>query len=623
MKNFYLFMIAVLVLFSANGSAPAQNNPSASSAPPARQATMAQTSPAGFDLSEYGVRIQPEPRLIVMMAALDAAGFEPSSNPTAPSDFRAQVRKDQADFDPDLRARLRTFYERNKLPAQNNRAATPAEQAARYVSLAFALGPPPSFDAPARTDDLPAGVLEVLDFAPLLREFYRKSGIAERLPAYVKTYQDEGDRLRPATAEMVRTVLSYLHTRPMIAVTERVPIKTPAAAKEQKKNAPQQRFTTRERERRFYIVPDLLGAPGAINFRVIADDYYAMIPPGINPASSELRRAYLQYVIDPIILRYNRDIAARREQIKQVLNESAKATGATVSPDVFLAVSRSLVAAADVRLDEAARLGAVSREARASLDATKDASARAAIVKEAQDKSAAITDEGIAQLADAYERGAVLAFYFAEQLRGIEASGFDIANFFTDMIASFDPAREIRRPNGYKAARERALAARQARLAERASAANAAAEMEAESPRRAQLVKSLLEVERMLQSRQYEAADTRLRALLQEFQGEPRILFALGRTWSLSAGEAVDENVQSQRLNRALSHYRDALRASTADTDRALLSRAHVAIGRILEFLGQPAEAVKEFEAALQIGDVTGGAYKDAEEAKKKLAQPQ
>ena len=71
--------------------------------------------------------------------------------------------------------------------------------------------------------------------------------------------------------------------------------------------------------------------------------------------SSELRRGYLQYVIDPLLVRFNREIAARRDQIKQLLTEREKA-GAAVSPDVFLAVSRSLVAAADARFEEVRKL---------------------------------------------------------------------------------------------------------------------------------------------------------------------------------------------------------------------------------------------------------------------------
>ncbi len=118
----------------------------------------------------------------------------------------------------------------------------------------------------------------------------------------------------------------------------------------------------REHVRRFFIVPDLLAAPGAINFRVIGDEYYAIVPEGTDPVSSELRRAYLQYVIDPLMLRFNQAIAGRRDQIKQIISEREKA-GATVTPDVFIVVSRSLVAAADARFEESKRLEALAREA--------------------------------------------------------------------------------------------------------------------------------------------------------------------------------------------------------------------------------------------------------------------
>jgi hypothetical protein len=570
----------------------------------------------GFDLSAYGVRIQPEPRLIVMMAALEAAGFDPTPARTAPSTFRAELRRQQSGLDEGLRTRLRTFYERNKLPAP----ATAADQAARYLSLAYALGTAPGFDAPARTEDLPAGVLDVLDFAPLVREFYRQSGIAERLPLYVKAAQDEGDKLRPRATELVRGVLTYLHTRPITTTIERVPVKNTDA---KKKNEPQ-RYTVREHERRFFIVPDILAVPGAINFRVIADDYYVVLPPDANPNSVEVRRAYLQYVLDPLVIRFSKEIAARREPLKALLDERTSA-GNVVTPDIFLAVSRSLAAAADVRLDQTSRLNELSTQTQARLSQTQDAATRARITKEMQAAHAALDDEATAQLAAAYERGGVLAFYFAEQLRGIEASGFDVANFLADMIASFDPLRESRRPAEYAAPRERAIVARLARQAERASSNSANANEEENSPEaahRAALVNSLSEVEAMLKAREFAEAETRLKALMQEYQGEPRIFYALGQTAYLLGRQTTDDALQSQRLNQALSHFRNAVSLASVDTDRALLSRAHETMGRILAALDQPAEALKEFEAAIGIGKVEGGAYQEALADKEKLTKP-
>ena len=563
---------------------------------------------ATFEVSEYGVDFQADPRIITVMAALDTAGFDPVPAGRQPSVFRARLRKDLASVDPDLRNRLKTFYERNKLPAP----ATSADQAARYVSLALALGPTPSLEAPARSDDLPAGLLEVLDFAPLVQEFYRRSGIDEQMVNYVRAYQAEGDRLRGPTTEMVRSLLTYLHTRPLTTSSERVEVKNPSNKSKQKT------YTYREKERRFLILPDLLAPRGAINFRIIGDDYYAVVPEGTDPTSSELRRAYLQYVIDALVLRFNKDIALRREQVKQLLTEREKA-GAQVSPDVFLSVSRSLVTAADARFEETRRLEVLSRDTRARFTAAKTEADKATIAKSSQAEMKAIQDETVARLAEEYERGGVLSFYFADQLKGIESAGFDLANFFPDMIASFDPVREAKRPAEYAETVQRALAAREARTAARRSQAEINVEA---GGKESALVRDLSAIEDTLRNKDYNDAENRLREMLKEYPREPRIFFALGQTASLAASDATDENVQAERLNRALGHYRMAVAASSPDTDKAIMSRAYEAMGRINLFLENTGEAAKQFDEAIKIGDVRGGAYKEALEGKKKLTQP-
>jgi hypothetical protein len=605
-KAFFLLVTALVA-----GAAQAQPKISPSPAP---QSPQTPRPGAPFELSEYGVSLQPDARLIIVMAALEAAGFDPTPSGKGPSAFRALVRKDQANLDAGLRERLKAYFERSKLPAP----ATAADQAARYVSLAYALGPPPLLEAPDRSEDLPNGVLEVLDFAPLLREFYKKSGIDERLVSYMRAYQAEGDRMRQPAAEMVREVLSYLHTRPILVSTERVRVKSP-----DKKKSGVINYTTRSHDRRFFIVPDLMAAPGAVHFRVIADDYYAIVPEGTDPTSSELRRGYLQFIIDPLVLKFNKDVASHREQVKQLIDARTK-EGATVSPDVFVVVGRSFVAAADARFEESLRLAALTTIQRSRLQQAKDDAARKTIAREAESARSAIMDEAIARLAEDYERGAVLDFFFADQLRDFQGSGFDVANFFADMIAGFDPVREGKRLAEVNAARDRALNARKAHARYSLWLIDPAAEARetVDPTRTSALVKSLTEVEKLLQTRNYEAAETRLKSLLQEYPGDARLFFALGQTASLWARDTTDDDLQTQRLNRALANYGFAVQAASPETDRALLSRAHEAMGRILAFLDQKVEALKEFEAAIKIGEVSGGAYRDAQEGKRKLAQP-
>src|SRR6185503_10500814 len=220
-------LLIVFLVITAAYVAVAQT-PSPSPQRPANP-PLQQREGAGFEISDYGVAFQTDTRLIIMMVALEAAGFDAQPG-REPSAFRATVRRNLAGLDPDLRARLKTFYERNRLPAP----ATPADQVARYVSLALALSPAPELAAPERSDDLPAGLLEVLDFAPLVREFHRRSGIEEHIVDYVRAYQGEGDRLRPPTSDLVRGVLTYLHTRPIVTTYERVEIKTPSTKKNNK-----------------------------------------------------------------------------------------------------------------------------------------------------------------------------------------------------------------------------------------------------------------------------------------------------------------------------------------------------------------------------------------------------
>lgn len=620
----HFFVIIVLVLFLSNVAAQQQPAPKAHQTTtnqataqtptqiPSRQvASNYQTD----HLAEYGVEIAPEPRLIVVMAALEAAGWDAGKE----SRFRAEVRNNLQNLDPSLRASLQRFYALHKQPN-----ATPAEQSAPYISLAYAIGNAPSFEI-LRSDDLPADVQDVLDFAPLVREFYRKSNFAERLPAYLELYRAEGERLSAPVAAMLRATLSYLHTRPITSFTERVKVETPSSDAKKKKEMPKLK-TTVERERRFRIVPELLAASGAINLRVVGENYYAVVPFGIDPTASELRRAYLQYLVDPLISRANREIALKRPAIRQLLDERKAAKPNLDYPDIFTATARSLVAAADVRMTETARLENISRQTSAQLQrltAAKNPNVetqKAALVKQSETAREAVEDESVAQLSDAYERGAVLAFYFAEQLKGIETSGFDIAASFADMVSTLNATRESKRLDDSAGQRARALAARRAA---REREAQGDTEVDAKHER---LIKSLDAVDEMLRAKKYTEAQERLQQLAGEFKGEPRIFFAFAQVARQSATDAFDQKIINERLKRALSNYRLAIAAASLDTDRQLIARAHVASGRILVYFEKTDDATKEFDAAIALGKEAGSAYTEAQNEKKKLtarnAQP-
>ena len=255
----------------------------------------AQTTPPGqrkpFDLSQYGVKIEPDKRLIVVMAALETAGIETPLNEKG-KEFRKKLQEDLKGIDAILLQKMQTFLKNYK---QRHLKESAAEFSAPFISLAYALTPVPELNEPARTTDLPADLLEVLDFAPFVRSFYQTSGIQAKLPEYVQMYQAEGDKMNSSAKEMIAAMTDYLHATPQLAWYEKIKKTDP-------KNKKQQLVTTLEHERRFFIVPDLLAAAGAVNFRNIGDDYYAIVPANTNLRVSEARRAYLQRVFAQIQL---------------------------------------------------------------------------------------------------------------------------------------------------------------------------------------------------------------------------------------------------------------------------------------------------------------------------------
>lgn len=586
MKKILFFFL--LTLFSAN--------------------VFAQNSQTGFDLSQYGVRIEPDRRLITVLAALEAAGIETPLT-TEGVKFRQRLKTDLQNLNPELRQKLKTFVEQYK---RRHPEAKSSEIINPFITMAYALGPAPDLTDPTGTADLPGNLLDVLDFAPLVREFYRVL-MKTKIDEYVKDYQKAGDTLRPSTVEMVSELLGYLHTKPQLTYLERVKTETTSAKNKKKKL---EQIEQRERTRQFLIVPEMLNPKETINFLNIGDDYFTVVSPETDVSSSEVRRAFLQFVLEPLVLKNAKDIFTFRENIKLLLDEQRK-KNQIVSPDIYLTTLRSLVAAVDARQIEYKKTRIATAQARARIERQKTDVEKRAVSAELEAFKKSVADETAAQLSEAYENGAVLSFYFAEQLKGLEDSGFDIAGSMRDIILSLDASKETNRLAQFAAARKRALLAREER---RKNVANTNGEIVIESP----VTRKLLEIEKIINLKNFAQAETDLKQLLAQNPSEPRIYYALGRVAGLSAENIADTQARNRRLSEAKVHYTNVLRTATPKTDPALLSLSYVALGRIYEFLDDDsANAIKIYEAAIKIGEVSGGAHKEAMAARDRLLKEQ
>lgn len=564
----------------------------------------AQTRTGGFDLSDYGVTIEPDKRLMVVLASLEMAGLEtPLSSKGA--EFREKLKTDLSGVDADLKARMAAFIVQYR---KRHPKLSTSETVAPFISMAYTLSPAPELDEPDRSLDLPDNLLEVLDYAPLVREFYRRSGISQKLDEYVKTYQKAGDELRPSAAVMVRDLLEFLNTKPDLSYFEKV--QTEADTKNSKKKLRSVELV--ERQRRFFIVPEMLAPKDTVNFRNIRDDYYAIVSPATDLTNSETRRAYLQFVIDPLVLDNAKDILEKRDAIKILLDEQRQ-KNPNISPDVFLAVSRSMVAAADAKEIEYRKTNVATNQARQKLSQLKTDAEKREVTAELAKFKQTLTDDTALALSEAYKNGAVLSFYFARQFNGIAGSGFDIAASMKDIILSIDTTKEAEKLNEFSEASERAAKRRQEKPDN-----SAASILIKENP----VTAKLLEIDAIIDAKNYTKASSELKLLLEK-STDSRIHYALGRVTSLSAEAIKDEDERESKLAEAELFYSNAIRARTRETDPELISLSYLAIARIYEFRGQSANAIKIYEKAMEFVEPTSRSYRQAAEARDRLLKDQ
>ncbi|MEJ7847197.1 MAG: hypothetical protein WKF92_03795 [Pyrinomonadaceae bacterium] len=580
--------------------------------------SFAQGVSQGFDLSNYGVRIEPDKRVMIVLAALEAARTTNAAGESVPVlntplsaeglKFREQLKSDFAVLNEDLRSKISQFVIGYK---NRNPGKTDAQLVAPFISMAYALTPLPELADPVVTSDLPGNLLDVLDFAPLVRDFNRRSNFSGNVNDYIKTYQKAADgNLRNSSREMVSDLLGYLHTKPQLYYTEKIKTET---QKGKSKTSKLTNTENRSRERRFFIVPELLAPVGDINFLNIKDDYYVVLPAETDLTFSEVRRGFLQFVIDPIVLNNGKDIAAIRDSIKLLLDERRK-SDPKASPDVYLTISRSLVAAIDAKQNENIRNRIATEQSRENITRAKTIEGKKAVSAALEKYKAAQADETLLQLSEDYDKGAILVFYFAEQLSSVEDSGFDIASSMREMLLTFDAGKETGRYAKYADARKRALAVREERRK------NPAASIIAENP----VTTHLREITKIIDGKNYEQAGKELNVLLAKNPSEPRIYYNIGRVASLSAESMADEEQQKAKLLEAKVAFENVLKiAKKQRVDAALLSLSYVALAKLYEFYNDRTYAMGIYDAAIKVGRVNGGAYDEALAAKARLIKEQ
>ena len=509
-----------------------------------------------------------DPRQVTISAALILAGYAGEPDDPAAVPLREEIRKGLATVDPDLKRRLSKFYTANRRPTLDE-----ATDAIRYRSLGVLANMPPSFSIAVPQDRIPIDLRDILGFASLAGELYRTPAFRALLPRLIEISDLATRQAGSVVKPTVVAVLDYLRTQP-IPVINVTALRNP----EGKVTRP---AMTRIRKLKVYIDPllssrriavrgDLIDAGDEPDHQLQGDRYAVFAGPAIAFEDTALRLGVLKFTLDPIVQRNREEIESNRAKIDEILADNPPAFERYARAPISL-VSDSLVSAINARFLE----------------------------KEGRSRNAAV-----ASVADAHMRGELLTMHFYSRLQRYEEVGLDIGVFFADLLRSLSPTAEIGREKEF-------IAARTAYEAERkVNAANAT-----------EFAGEILTADRLIKEKKFTDARPILERVLRTSANNARAIFGLAQIIENTpdpierdAAASDDERImaQEERLEAAVNLYRMAALHSNS-RELWLASWSHVYAGRILDFLELREDAVAEYQAAVKVGDVPEGAFKEAQ----------
>ena len=232
--------------------------------------------PAGPTIS----LVSSEP-VFAMAAALNICGYDEGLDESAPERQRVREEINQA-----LAKSEDARSKRDKvcLYIAQHRITGSVGDISQYISLALYLSTPPALETSVELPEMPPDSTQVVEIAPLLRDFVAAVDLHGIWLAIHRTYDEETDRLHDPLSQMIVSTNLYL--------------KMPAST---------------YNGRRFIVVIEPMLSPRMVNARIYGPDYVVVVSPvnGHIPMS-DVRHTYLHYVIEPLL--YARANAVDRMQ---------------------------------------------------------------------------------------------------------------------------------------------------------------------------------------------------------------------------------------------------------------------------------------------------------------------
>lgn len=456
------------------------------------------------------ISVETSPQLFATMCALDAAGFDANSDTLEIYPGSAALRARLLQLKGPATEAVREFYRQHQF-VNSDETLTP------FLTFALVVGPPPKFDYIVSHSQMPPAVLTIDGFNDLLANFYNEAHLDQEWAKVEPEVDNEVTRVTGPLRQIVFQTTGYL--------------------REILQASGNRTFTV--------LVEPLVG--NRVNFRNVGDHYAIIIGPGPTLPLGDIRHAFLHFMLDPLVLKYQQTISTRR----QLLNIAAKAPQLppTYQNDFVGLFDECLVRAAELRMR---RLPADQLEAELS----------------ANDRT-----------------GFILVRPLYQQLIVFERSEPAMTYYFPKLAEGIDTSNEVRRFENFKFAGPSEPVASEGIHGEDATAVA-----------EAELNQSLLRGDRQIAMQDAAAAAATFQGILAQHPNLPRAVYGLAIASVLQRQADKAEALFEKLVNPA----KDSSKAANAPAPE-ILAWSHVYLGRIRDLRGSRDEAVNEYRAALAV----------------------
>ncbi|MFZ0819399.1 MAG: hypothetical protein WAM91_04975 [Candidatus Acidiferrales bacterium] len=445
------------------------------------------------------VTIESSPQLFATMCALWAAGYYTGSGsgdlPTAWKSVADEMAHHQGPVTDDLHEYL-----------GKHQSADRAATLSRFISFGLVVGPPPSFSYTFHHEELPPDVLTIEDFNPLLVKFYKEARVDEAWKRVEPSYVNGIAQLQGPITQIVQKTMGYL--------------------REVFNSDSPRTFTV-------YVEP-LAGV--STNFRAYGDAY-SIVLNGENVSLSDLRYAFLHFLLDPLPAKFPGAVMPARA----IMISAARAPRLPreFRDDITGFYAECLIKAVEIQLD---RMSPGQRER--AMDA-----------------------------ADA--EGFVLVRPLAAQLVKFQQDDPAMSYYFPDLSKGVDLAAELKRVQAIQF-----------------SPAVQPAPVSADAADAAERDRMLQSGERLLTAQDGPGAQAVFEKVLERWPGTPRATYGL-------ALAAAFQNQKDRAKDLFVSLTQPSVSGAVADPE--ILSMSHIYLGRIHDGECDREKAVAEYRAALAV----------------------